>query len=368
MTNNGQSNLTDIPYNIDIKKNFTNIKTISLSSIGKDLSYIPLETTPECIISKIEKTLFSGSYIFVSEKSRLLQFDKNGRFVKQIGSSGRGPEEMFLIQDFCIDEQKKEIYIISAPDKLSIFDFDGVFKNSFHLSVRTTQIIPSDNNSLMFHIANVPGKNDPSWIITNKQGIVLSNIKNYLKRISQPGIIVPYSPLYLFDNTLHFMEFGIDTLYYFKVAKRKPYAIFYFDNLKMNPDLIVNSSMVKINHENLTGTLWINSIIENDELLFITFSLGVTDAEICAIYNKKTDAVTFLKDNAFQNDVDEGIMFWPKQVINDNLLIDYVDAFDLLKKQPGSLIKNNYYVSSKLLNLKKQISETSNPVLIILKL
>ena len=52
---NGQPNLKDIPYNIDIKMNIKNLKTITLSNIGTELSYIPLETTPECLIQKFKK-------------------------------------------------------------------------------------------------------------------------------------------------------------------------------------------------------------------------------------------------------------------------------------------------------------------------
>lgn len=350
---NGQTDHTDLPYNIDIKKNIKNIETINLSSIGKELSYIPLETTPECLIQEIKKILFSDSFIFVSDFKRLLQFDRNGKFIRQIGSAGMGPGEYISVGDFCIDEQKKEIYIIfSSAPKLLIFGFDGVFKNSINLSFRPAQIIPKDQNSLMYHLWNAPGKNDPSWIITNRQGIILTSIKNNLKRISQPGFIVNHTPLYSFDNTIHFMEFGIDTLYYFKDTQKKPYAVFFLDDLKMDPDPLTAPSMGK--DEKLFNKFWIGSIIENNDFLFIKFFRGITNATMCVIYNKKTDAVTILKDNVFKNDLGGGIGFWPKQIINDNILVNYIDAFDLLK----SIIPTN---------LRGNLTVSSNPVLIIHK-
>jgi hypothetical protein len=362
----GQSNLTDIPFKIDVKENFRNIKAINLSNIGKELSYIPLETTPECLIQSIRKILFSDSYIFISEFKRLLQFDKNGKFIRQIGSAGSGPGEYLSIGDFCIDEQKKEIYIIfSSATRLLIYGFDGVFKNSINLTFRPAQIIPKDQNSLIYHLWNVPGKNDPSWIITNRQGITATSIKNNLKRISQPGFIVNHTPLYSFDNTLHFMEFGIDTLYYFNDTQKKPYAVFFLDDLKMDADPLITPSLLK--DEKLLNKFWIGSIIENNVFLFIKFFRGISNATMCAIYNKKTATVTFLKENVFINDLDGGVKFWPKQIINDNILVDYIDAFDLLKKQSGALVKKDNNVSTILSNMKKQISETSNPVLILLK-
>lgn len=360
---NGQLYSTDLPYILDIKNNIKNLKVANLSSIGKELSYIPLETSPQCLIQQIDKILFSDSYIFINDgRKRLLQFDKNGKFIKQIGSQGRGPKEYYYMMDFCLDETSKEIFIISDRNKLSVFDFDGIFKNSYKLTFRPSQIVKKDQNSLMYHLANVPGKNDPSWIITNKQGVLSTIILNNIKRLNQPGFIVLYTPLFLFNKTVHFMEFGIDTLYYFKDTQRKPYAVFFLGDFKMDTDPLISPSSIK--DEKLLNKFWVESILETSEFLFIKFNRGITNGKICGVYNKKTNTVTFLKDDAFRNDLDGGVLFWPKQIMNDNILIDYIDAFDLLKPQPGTLIKKE---SARLSTLKKKLTETSNPVLIILK-
>jgi hypothetical protein len=349
----GQTNYPPIPYKIDIKKNINNIKAINLSSIGRELSYIPLETTPECLIQSIYKVLFSDKFIFINGFTKLLQFERNGKFIRQIGSRGRGPEEYSSVGDFCIDEQKKEVYIIfGAAPKLLIFDFDGIFKNSFNLSFRPAQIILQDQNHLIFSLWNAPGKDDPGWIITNRQGIILTRINYNLKRISQPGFIVRDSPMYAFNNKVHFVEFGIDTLYYFEGILRKPYSIFSLGDMKMDPDPLVTSSFMK--DEKILNKIWLGSIIENNDYLFTKFFLGITGAYTCSIYDKKSKDVTFLKDNVFKNDLNGAIGFWPKQIINDNILVDYVDAFDLLKKPIPS-------------TLRSRISETSNPVLVMLK-
>lgn len=354
VTLEGQTGRMDLPYIIEVKKNITNVKTINLSSIGKELTYIPLETTPECMIQEISRIEFSDEYIFIKDFKKLLQFDRSGKFIRKIGSEGRGPSEYSTLFDFSIDEQEKEISIISTSDhKLMIFSFEGVFKNSYKLSFRPMQMIPKDKNSIIYHLANVPGGNDPSWIITNRKGITLVSIKNNLKRISQPGLVVPYTPLYLYGNSAHFMEYGIDTLYYFKGNQKMPYAIFSMGDLKMDIDPLITEAMVK-NHEFLTDKIWAASINENSGYIFIEFIKGITSSKLNAIYDKRAGIVTFLKENTFKNDLGGGIGFWPKQIINDNILVDYVDAFDLLKKIIPS-------------TLRSRISETSNPVLMILK-
>lgn len=349
----GQPEYKSQPFKVDLESNINNIKVLNLSSIANELTFIPLETTPNCLIQKIRKILFSNSYIFVSEFTNLLEFDRNGKFIRKIGSSGTGPGEYLSIGDFCINERKQEIYIIfSSASKLLIYGFDGVFKKSINLSFRPAQVIQRDPQSLMFHLWNIPGKNDPSWIITNLEGISLTVIKNSLKRVSQPGFLINHTPLYSFANSLHFMEFGIDTLFYFKDARKSSYAILSLGDFKMDADPIITATLIK--DEKLLTKVWPGTILENNEYLFIKFYRGISNNSMTAIYDKRLETVTILKDEVFKNDLIGGIGFWPKQIVNDHILIDYADAFDLLKKNIP-------------VDLRSKISETSNPVLMILK-
>ena len=372
-----QTDPKNLPFVVNIKKNINNIKTINLSSIGKDVQYIPLETTPKSLISEIFSIEFSESYIFINDtKKRLLQFDNNGKFIRQIGSNGRGPGEYLSVGDFCINENKKEIYIISP--NLLIFDFDGLLKNSVKLSVRPAQIILKDQENLMYHMWNVTGKIIPyefSWIITNSQGILLRSFKNYHLRSSVPGLIVGYTPFYKYDNVIHFMEFGVDTLYYFNGNQKLPYAIFNFENLKMDTDPLITSSNIKDLGEKLFNRIWFKNIKENNDFLFMEFFHGLTDSTTYALFNKKTFNLTFLKESGLNNDLTGGKPFWPRKILNNNVLVDYIDAFKLLKNineiqleaKTKTKTKKGKTVPTSLLNISKGLTETSNPVLMILR-
>ena len=52
---------------------------------------------------------------------------------------------------------------------------------------------------------------------------------------------------------------------------------------------------------------------------------------------------------------------------NDNILVDYVDAFKFLNMLKNSLKKEGTYPIDQLEFLKRNLTETSNPVLIVLK-
>ncbi len=164
---------------------------------------------------------------------------------------------------------------------------------------------------------------------------------------------VSKTPIYIFDGNARFMEYGVDTLYYFKDTLKKPYALFSYGDLKMDPDPLISPSTAEKDEE-LKDKILIWTIQENEEFLFIKFSTGKWNKQYYAIYSKKTGKTTFLKDGVFKNNLGGGGGFWPKQIIDDNVLVDYVDAFTLLKNEVPVALKN-------------KITDSSNPVLMILK-
>lgn len=359
----------DVPFRIDIKRNFGNIKTVNLSSMGQELQYIFLETSPAIMLERIRDLAFSDKYIFVSDINKLLQFDKNGKFIRQIGSQGRGPGEYRTVSSFCIDDKRDEIYIISGRD-IVVFDFNGKSTRSFKISHSSPQIILKDQDKIMYHLFNLSGPDlgtTFSWIITDRQGTTYEYMRNNLKRLSQPGLNLPRSPLYQYNSTAHFMEFGIDTLYYFQGAQKKPYAIFSLGDLKMDTDPLTDSREAL---NKIAGKLYIDTMNENDTYLFIKIHRWNMD-DINATFNKKTKEFTILSDNGFKNDIDGGMTFYPKYIYNDNILVDYIDGFKLwgiinktLSDKTKNIDKNKV---TQLENLKNKLAETSNPVLMLVK-
>ena len=103
---------SDLPYLIDLQNGITNISSVPLSSIGKSLEYVPLETDTSCLIQTISNASLTDSFIFVSDYDRLLKFDNKGNFLKHIGTKGRGPGEYPSLGNFLVDDVNKEIFIL----------------------------------------------------------------------------------------------------------------------------------------------------------------------------------------------------------------------------------------------------------------
>ena len=121
--------------NNDIKNLYTNestsiiniqedLKQIShLDSVFNDVTFLPLETKEECLISRISTLKISDSLIFINDnRRRLLIFGKDGKFKIQIGQSGEGPGEFLDLKDFIINKDNIEILDFK---KIETYNFEG---------------------------------------------------------------------------------------------------------------------------------------------------------------------------------------------------------------------------------------------------
>jgi len=360
------------PYEINLDHSFGNIKTHLLSDLCEEIDYIPLETNPSYLIQKIRQIALTDSFVFISDFNKLIQFYRNGKFIRQIGKQGRGPEEYVYIRDIGINEKKSTI-IISSPMNHSVFeyDFNGKYLRSVKVPVNFGELLIIDSTSLMLHIPNVPSPGEErvlSWYIIDMNGNELIKINNSLKRKSSPGFSIIESPLYFYDGTAHFMEFGIDTLYFFKGSVKKPYAIFHLGDLKMDPDPVWSQESV----EKLADRLWIYTIYEDNRYLYLNLNWGLSLEPFACVFDKNTKKVEILKDSGFLNDLNAGPSFWPKKVYSDSLLIDYIDAYQFKEYTGSSIFKNltPKYPAAKrdLEKLADSLKETDNPVLMLVRL
>jgi hypothetical protein len=368
----------DRPCLIDLEKNFKT-KSVLLSSIGKKIEYIPLETTPNSVLGSLNgvglslaKIIFSDSFIFISDGEKLLQFDMSGKFIKQIGTVGRGPGQYLEPINFCIDEKKRNIYIINGRSVME-FDFNGHYKGSSQYEWPSVLFMPVDTGNFIFYISSFPVHTNNtvySWYVTDLHCNPVSKLVNFHKRINVPGPRIGWTPLYSFNGNVHFMEFCADTLFFLKNGSPEPYALFNLGKMKMDPDPEATSDR-RADFNRLNQLLWPRFINESDRCLFLTLWWGFSDSARYCVYNKQTLQTTFLKNNSFNNDIDGGPSFWPKYIYNDSILVDFIYADKFLKfineKQSIRPKEKENRKPGQLEMLGKQLTETSNPVLIILK-
>jgi hypothetical protein len=118
---NDRNEQTDInaSYIIDLDKTEKQ-GIINLSYIFKNVNAIILEDHDDAIIGNIDAIQVLDNYIFVLDKrksKKLFIFDKNGKYIKQVGRIGVGSEEYLGIMDFCINSEKHEVYLLDDWSK-----------------------------------------------------------------------------------------------------------------------------------------------------------------------------------------------------------------------------------------------------------
>lgn len=346
-------------YNVDMGKDFDKLSTIPISAIGSKLEYIPLETDSACLLHSISNISLADSFIIVSDENRLLLFDRKGGFINQVGSQGRGPGEYNRLLAFADDVKNREIYLLSDK-KIHVYDFKGQFIREFTISITSKQIMLTENNDLILHSYNFPHASEKppnSWYIINRFGKTLKALPNTLKR-SNGGITIVFTPLYNFNGKIHFMEFGIDTLYCYHNETKTPHVIFHYDEVKFPPDPTIDEV------PGLQGKIWIGSVLESESSLYIQTVSAIPFSFSNCFFDKTTLTFHRLMENGFANDIDGGASFWPMSVLNDSLLVDVVDAYDLVKSYNEQT--KSAKPSDQLTNVINGITETSNPVIVIL--
>lgn len=117
---------------IDLLAAVGNEQEIRLSEIARDIRYIPLETTPECLLHSDGLTVYYGAeYLFISDGNQpgsFYRFTKDGKFLNKIGHVGQGPEEYIRFTDFIVDENEKNIYLIdNLGGHFVVYSYSGEF-------------------------------------------------------------------------------------------------------------------------------------------------------------------------------------------------------------------------------------------------
>lgn len=355
--NNSTTENPNIPYHINIQKDIDIISSIPLSRIGSRLEYLPLEANSDCLIHTIAGVNVYDSLVFVSDYFLgLYVFGRSGNFIRKIGSNGRGPGEYPRVSDFAVDYKHNEVYILSDR-KMLVYDLLGKFKKEIVLGFPSHQFLLIKEKELVLHPFNLAqATEEPSYnlYILNRNGKVKTKIPNTLKRVNG-GLGVPKSPLYINNDIIHFMEFGIDTLFKYENNIKIPYAIFHLGNLKFPPD----PSMEEI--PAIDGKIWVSDIMESKKSLFTKIWWDLGDSISYCFIDKLTSEFIVLKENTFFNNIDGGLPFWPLE-ISDDYMIGYSDAYKLISHS----FKKTIVEASQLNSIISNLTENSNPVIIIL--
>ena len=136
------------PYNIDLPDKVQG--DLTTSSIASEVKFIPLETNKMSLIGKGERIRINDSLIVISDWKKIFLFKKDGRFIRQIGTNGKGPGEYLMIFDF---ELKEDTILLTSTGKRSIIKYtlDGKFQEEIQVGNQLTHFSLNPNGHVVWY-------------------------------------------------------------------------------------------------------------------------------------------------------------------------------------------------------------------------
>lgn len=144
-------------FEIAVDTNRENV--LPLSEIAEKITAVEMEMTDESLINPefITRFIITENNIILfamnfGSPSQVLVFNKDGKFVRSIGSKGQGPREFNMIKNVAFDEKSKRIFILSGgPSKIICYHLDGTFIKESRLSCDFSMDLNYINNELFLY-------------------------------------------------------------------------------------------------------------------------------------------------------------------------------------------------------------------------
>lgn len=157
------------------QENPTEVQTISirgksfqegtkLSSLVKQVQIIPLETHNKCLVGDPIQVELTSEFIFYLEypaNSGIRVFSKNGKYIRSIGTKGKGPHEYREILSMSLLPEQEKIFLIDWISKKTIeFNFKGNFIKEYKTPTKGDLRFVSENHYYLsypkgFHLRSV---------------------------------------------------------------------------------------------------------------------------------------------------------------------------------------------------------------------
>ena len=171
---------------IDIEKAFNNLSNMFLSDLTDEIEYIPLENVPEALTSEFLRVFANDRYIVAISFRHNHLFDRRtGKFIREISSYGRGPND-YMATNIMVpfDEKEETIRCLDFIRNELIFDFNGKIIRILTYptekkSSSMREMIPIDENSFITYVYNYSGAEPVKLIVSDGNGNTLNRFPNY---------------------------------------------------------------------------------------------------------------------------------------------------------------------------------------------
>lgn len=356
---------------------------LKLSSLYDSISYIKLETTPECLIGSIKKIIpFANQYfIFDEEYSNIFIFDAKGKFLKKIGEKGTGPNEYVKIDDICFDQTKNRLFVLdNRRNRIQVYDNRGEALYHIALAFKTYEIEYLSGNRILCYNgfkANNELKRDEKYplitLIDADNGKKLSSNTYFSDKIQSQEVVAPFSAtstngtsVSVF-NTLTstisvFHENGEVNEYILNFGAEDSQAREKYISILHEKQL--NAYDVISGGEHQPDYTLIISVFKEKEYFYILAVNYIKKKQYFIRYNLNTSNCIYAKSstvNPFINDIDNGKALLIPNSMENGKAYGYISALSLCYHAEN----NDSIHSESLKYIVEHTKEEDNPILFI---
>ena len=306
-----------------------------LSEIADDEYFVRLETNENCMISYIYRIIQTKDYFFILSANDLYMFDKQGGFVRKIGTEGNGPGEYVNIWAIAVNEANETVYIASRSKLLS-FDYDGEFQKTIpfkrfvecmevmngELYAICTDLAVRQSNGTFSNITKLYRLND-NLSVTDSIDVKYINLASPAGGMSRV--------------TRYFSDLGDKQYMFFPVLTKDPIVrdtLYSIEGNKLKPDIKVNFKKASKDGENFM----MRNMYRSKSFLFAEYTYTGQKYFFCYDLEKE---LTMNMEEGFNDDIlntgvaklepldpANGLMYFVKQANEVTDVIDGVDEFD----------------------------------------
>ncbi len=268
-----------------------NEEEISFDDLVKSRKRIILEQQQDSYLSEIQNVILYDDkfYVLDGRKKAVLVFDRNGKYIRQIGRTGRGPGELLLPRDFAIDKNSGTIEILdSQQNKVIKYTATGDFVAEKLLDGRYTAFYKLNNGSYLYEreISSVVRYSHGNYTIIDPDDKYLllyesqDGIKKFFQisdqRMLDGTLRFNRNCFSTFNNGVLFWQFFDNSFYYIENDELVSEFIIDFKGRNIPADIMEQPFYVRLqllgspeNHEKYRGL--ISNVIGHKSIIFFSY-------------------------------------------------------------------------------------------------
>lgn len=401
---------------IPVEKGITTVvDKLLLSKSVKCIDLIALETSEVSVFAGIRNIVIAPQYVFINTMTRVLCFDRNGKYIRDIGQLGQGSIDYNYSCGIGVDSVHQIVYVasgLSSNNELKKYSFDGKYLGSLSIAKRGTQMTSStdhredrnycyvNDKHLFRRLLPVNDGSNDIWQIMYQDtlGKIVDKIYDpacieYEKRMVREdkglseeqfrNIWGTHSPMInFFQNNTNVLFDANDTIYSYSSDEKKLECRYIMDTHR-NPQLDFGDMRVLGKSDAYFKEIVAREIYEAKDYLYISvekddwsylIEWNKNGGSVCSIRNKGVvkkgvmgGKIRETLQTGWTNDICGGPQFYQDHHTRNQWIGVYY-AEDLLNLDVTALKKEKVLCPNqrdKLVNIIENMTEDSNPVIIV---